>query len=135
MNIQVPETIDIFDAGVMPGATPRLYIDMVGFVEMGPDKRIYRFIQTTRHGRIVLASSERLDAIVSAVNTYVARRIVEREQALAGDRTVEEAVRDYTAARERMAARTQSAVSAAQGETDERPRAVERARCERLRAR
>jgi hypothetical protein len=49
---------------------------------MGRDKRIYRFVQDTRFGRIVLAESHEATAIVSAVTDYVARRIIEREHAL-----------------------------------------------------
>jgi hypothetical protein len=49
---------------------------------MGRDKRIYRFVQDTRFGRIVLAESHDVPVIVKAVTDYVARRMVEREQAL-----------------------------------------------------
>ncbi len=94
---QVPEHVDIFDAGVMPGETPRLYIDMIGFVEMGPDRRSYRFVQNTRHGRVTAATSEKVEVMVEAVTTYIARRLVEREQALASDRTIEEAARAFAA--------------------------------------
>ena len=95
---QVPDNVDIFDAGVVPGAQPRLYIDMIAFVEMAPDKRTYRFIQTTRHGRVTAGASEKPDKMVDIISTYVARRLIEREQALAGDRTVEEAARAYVSA-------------------------------------
>jgi len=90
---QVPEHVDIFDAGVTPGETPRLHIDMIGFIEMGADKRTYRFMQNTRHGRVIAATSEKIDAMVEHVATYVARRLVEREKALASDRTIEDAAR------------------------------------------
>ena len=56
---------------------------MVAHVVMGRDKRIYRFVQDTRYGRIVLAESHDVPAIVDTVTDYVARRIVEREHALA----------------------------------------------------
>ncbi len=92
---QVPENVDLFDSGVVPGAQPRLYIDMIAFVEMAPDKRTYRFIQNTRHGRVTAGASEKPDKMVDIITTYVARRLIEREQALAGDRTVEEAARAY----------------------------------------
>jgi hypothetical protein len=49
---------------------------------MGRDKRLYRFVQDTRHGRIVLAESHDAAAIVKAVTDYVARRMIERERAL-----------------------------------------------------
>ncbi len=114
---QVPEHVDIFDAGVMPGETPRLYIDMIGFVEMGPDRRSYRFVQNTRHGRVTAATSEKVEVMVEAVTTYIARRLVEREQALASDRTIEDAARAYSAVepvepRRKQRAATTAAVSA-----------------------
>ena len=48
---------------------------------MGRDKRQYRFVQDTRNGRIVIAESHEVGAIVQAVTDYVARRMVERERA------------------------------------------------------
>src|ERR1700756_3856714 len=79
---QVPEQVDLFDRGVSQGETPRLWIDVVAHVLMGRDKRIYRFVQDTRFGRIVLAESHNVPVIVEAVTGYVARRMVEREHAL-----------------------------------------------------
>jgi hypothetical protein len=79
---QVPDTIDLFDRGVSQGETPRLWIDVVAHVLMGRDKRIYRFVQDTRFGRIVIAESHEVAAIVDAVTDYVARRMIEREHAL-----------------------------------------------------
>jgi CRP-like cAMP-binding protein len=52
---------------------------------MGRDKRQYRFLQDTRYGRTVLAESYDVPEIVQAVTRYVARRLVERERALADD--------------------------------------------------
>jgi len=80
---QVPENIDLFDRGISQGETPRLWIDVVAHVLMGRDKRIYRFVQDTRFGRTVLAESHDVPAIVDAVTDYVARRIIEREHAMA----------------------------------------------------
>src|SRR5262245_5814724 len=79
---QVPEQIDLFDRGISQGETPRLWIDSVAHVMMGRDKRIYRFVQDTRYGRIVLAESHDVPVIVEAVTGYVARRMIEREHAL-----------------------------------------------------
>jgi hypothetical protein len=94
---QIPEGIDLFDQGIVSGEHPRLFIDMIGFVEMGRDRRQYRFSQDTRHGRILIVESERIDVLLEAITTYVARRLVEREKALASDRTIEEAARAYIA--------------------------------------
>ena len=79
---QSPNTIDLFDRGISQGETPRLWIDVVAHVLMGRDKRIYRFVQDTRFGRIVIAESHDIAAIVDAITDYVARRMIEREHAL-----------------------------------------------------
>lgn len=79
---EIPDRIDLFDRGISHGDTPRLWIDVVAHVAMGRDKRLYRFVQDTRFGRKVLAESHTPSVIVQAVTDYVARRMVEREQAL-----------------------------------------------------
>ena len=56
---------------------------MVAFVEMGRDRRTYRFFQDTLHGRVLIAESQQIERIVAAITNYVARRLVERERALA----------------------------------------------------
>jgi hypothetical protein len=82
---QTPGDADLFDLGISQGERPRLFIDMIGFVEMAHDRRVYRFCQDTRHGRATIAESERVDRMVAAITNYVARRLVERERALASD--------------------------------------------------
>jgi hypothetical protein len=89
---QIPEQVDLFDRGVSQGETPRLWIDVVAHVVMGRDKRIYRFVQDTRFGRIVLAESHEVAAILNAVTDYVARRMIEREHALVATPMVEPVV-------------------------------------------
>ena len=79
---QIPDQVDLFDRGISQGDTPRLWIDVVAHVVMGRDKRIYRFVQDTRFGRIVIAESHDAAAMVNAVTDYVARRLIEREHAL-----------------------------------------------------
>ncbi len=91
---QIPERVDLFDRGISQGETPRLWIDVVAHVVMGRDKRIYRFVQDTRFGRIVLAESHDVPVIVKAVTDYVARRMVEREHALVATPVVAPAATD-----------------------------------------
>ena len=79
---QIPNSVDLFDRGISQGETPRLWIDVVAHILMGRDKRIYRFVQDTRFGRIVIAESHDVVVIVDAVTDYVARRMIEREHAL-----------------------------------------------------
>jgi len=87
----VPEQIDLFDRGVSQGETPRLWIDVVAHIVMGRDKRIYRFVQDTRFGRIVIAESHDVPVMVDAVTSYVARRMIEREHAMVATPIVEPA--------------------------------------------
>jgi len=82
---EIPDQIELFDRGVSRGDTPRLWIDVIAHVEMGRDRRLYRFVQDTRYGRKVLAESFDVHQIVDAVTKYVARRLIERERALAED--------------------------------------------------
>jgi hypothetical protein len=89
---EVPEQVDLFDRGVSQGETPRLWIDVVAHVVMGRDKRIYRFVQDTRFGRIVIAESHDVAVIVDAVTGYVARRMIEREHAMVAMQVAEPAV-------------------------------------------
>lgn len=81
----VPAEVDLFDRGVSRGDTPRLWIDVIAHIEMGRDKRQYRFVQDTRYGRAVLAETYDVPEMVQAVTRYVARRLVERERALTDD--------------------------------------------------
>ena len=89
---QVPEQVDLFDRGVSQGETPRLWIDVVAHVVMGRDKRIYRFVQDTRFGRIVIAELHDVPVIVDAVTGYVARRMIEREHAMVATQAAEPVV-------------------------------------------
>ena len=91
---QIPDTVDLFDRGISQGETPRMWIDVVAHVVMGRDKRIYRFVQDTRFGRIVIAESHEAAAIVNAVTDYVARRMIERERALVATPMAEPAAKD-----------------------------------------
>jgi hypothetical protein len=79
---EIPPGVDLFDRGISQGDTPRLWIDAVAHIEMGRDKRAYRFVQDTRFGRIVIAQSHDVATIVDAVTDYIARRMIEREHAM-----------------------------------------------------
>ena len=89
---QIPENIELFDRGISQGDVPRLWVDVIAHVEMGRDKRQYRFVQDTRYGRAVLAESYEVPEVVQAITRYVARRMIERERALADDAAMGNAV-------------------------------------------
>lgn len=82
---EIPADVELFDRGISRGDIPRLWIDVIAHVEMGRDRRQYRFVQDTRYGRTVLAESYEVPVLADAVKRYVARRLVERERALADD--------------------------------------------------
>ena len=82
---EIPEGVELFERGIAEGDTPRLWIDMIAHVGMGRDKRVYRFVQDTRYGRRVLGESADVEEVAGLVTKYVARRLIERERALAGD--------------------------------------------------
>lgn len=79
---QVPPQAELFEHGLVPGEKPRLFVDIVAFIEMARDRRCYRFIQDTRGGTIVLAESDKIDTMVQEVANYLACRLIEREKAL-----------------------------------------------------
>jgi len=81
----IPDGVELFDRGVSKGDVPRLWVDVIAHIEMGRDKRQYRFVQDTRYGRAVLAEGYEVPEMVQAVTRYVARRLLERERALADD--------------------------------------------------
>jgi hypothetical protein len=101
----IPDNVELFDTGISQGDTPRLWIDVIAHVEMGRDKRQYRFVQDTRYGRAVLAESYEVPHIVAAVTRYVARRMVERERALADDAAVGQASMQKVIAQEQRRGR------------------------------
>ncbi len=82
---EIPSDLDLFDRGVSRGDPPRLWIDPIAHVHMGRDKRTYRLVQDTRYGRTVIAESTEVADLAEAVTAYVARRMLERERALAAD--------------------------------------------------
>jgi hypothetical protein len=80
---EIPPQVELFDRGISQGEVPRLWIDVIAFVVMSRDKRIYRFVLDTRFGRKILLESPHVPDIVEAVTHYVAGQLIERERGLA----------------------------------------------------
>lgn len=80
-----PEHAVLFDGGLVPGFPPRLWIDIVSFVEMGRDRRLYRFLRDSRSGRAVLFENASAAEMANKITDYIAHRLVERERMLAED--------------------------------------------------
>ncbi len=116
---QLPRDCDMFDVAVSPGERPRLFIDQIGFVEMGRDRHNYRFLQDTRHGRIEICESAKLETMVEALTAYMAHRMIEQEKALASDYASGKAT---AAGAARAAARAEEPLRAAAPEKRAAPR-------------
>ena len=82
---QVPVEDEQFDFVISSGLQPRLWIDAIAHVQMGPDRRTYRFVRDSRHGRVVMAESSDMMRIADSVTHYVAERMVERRRFLANE--------------------------------------------------
>src|SRR3979411_2366736 len=52
---EVPDTIEMFDRGIARGDTPRLWVDVIAHVDMGRDKRTYRFMYDNKYCTQLLA--------------------------------------------------------------------------------
>ncbi|MGL5114091.1 MAG: hypothetical protein ACRC7G_12005 [Beijerinckiaceae bacterium] len=81
----IPRDVELFDLGLVPNERPRLFVDVIAYVEMSKDHKTYRFLQETRSGRVTLSESDDPQRIVDRVTDYIAERLVERERALASD--------------------------------------------------
>jgi hypothetical protein len=82
---ELGEDIELFDRCISHGDPPRLWVDAIAHVGMDRHKRVYRFVQDTRFGRQTLAETAHIPEMLQAITNYVARRLIEREQALAED--------------------------------------------------
>ncbi|MHA1524530.1 MAG: hypothetical protein ACTSY1_09020 [Alphaproteobacteria bacterium] len=79
---ELPTGSDIFDCTVVTGSSPRMWVDMLGFVEMARDKRTYRMVCEMRSGRQLLLETADLGQMADKVTEYIAHRLIERERAL-----------------------------------------------------
>ena len=111
----LPDTCECFDLGLSQGVRPRLFLDMIAFVELARDRKTYVLRQDSRRGRLTLATTARLEDMVGAVTDYVARRLIEREKALSDDA---HAAKQEPAATEEPAAANGPAADGARSDAD-----------------
>lgn len=81
---EVPLDHDLFDFAISSGLQPRLWIDAISHVQMGRDRRTYRFVRDTRLGRSVLAESLDIKPVAAQVTRYIAERMIERQRMMEG---------------------------------------------------
>lgn len=81
----VPRQDDQFDFFLSSGERPRLLVDAIAQVHMGTDRRTYRFVRDTRHGREVVVETADMMKVADSVTRYIAERIVQRQRFLDSD--------------------------------------------------
>ncbi len=82
---EVPADSDLFDFAISSGLQPRFWIDAVSHVQMGRDRRTYRFVRDTRLGRVVMAESVDMRPVAEQVTRYIAERLIERQRMMEGE--------------------------------------------------
>lgn len=82
---EIPAEDDQFDFAISTGLQPRLWVDATSHVMLARDRRTYRFVRDTRHGRVVLCETADIRQVEERVTNYVAERIVERQRMLDGE--------------------------------------------------
>ena len=75
-----PEAASVFDLALVPSEPPRLWIDLISFVEMEPDYRTYRLQQDNQGGREALFETANRAEMLDYLKTYLAHRMVARER-------------------------------------------------------
>jgi hypothetical protein len=79
----IPRDVELFDLGMVGHDPPRLFVDIIAFIELAQDRRSFRLMQETRAGRILLGETADEKEMAALVTDYIAARLVERERALA----------------------------------------------------
>ncbi len=79
----IPRDVELFDLGMVGHDPPRLFVDIIAFIEIAQDRRSFRLMQETRAGRILIGETADEREMAALVTDYIAARLVERERALA----------------------------------------------------
>ena len=91
-----PEAANVFDLALVPGEPPRLWIDLISFVEMEPNYRTYRLQQDNQGGREALFETVDRAEMVNYLKSYLAHRMIVRERQIVRAAPVMQPVARYT---------------------------------------
>jgi hypothetical protein len=81
--VQNPEAGLLFDLALVPGEAPRLWIDLISFVQMEPDYRTYQFCLDGETERKVQFETSNLDHMKAHLTKYLAHKVIGQEKAKA----------------------------------------------------
>ena len=74
------EARELFDLVLLPGEEPKLWVDLISFVVMEPDHRIYRFLQHRQDRREILFETPDREVMAAALRRHMAHLLVARER-------------------------------------------------------
>ena len=75
-----PEAQELFDLTLLPGDSPKLWVDLTSYVVMEPDHRTYRVLQDRQDSRDILFEGMDREQAAAAVRRHMAHRLVARER-------------------------------------------------------
>ena len=78
----IPQEVEGMDLGVVRDEKPRLYLDMIAFVDMQEDQKSYRLVQSGRNGPQVLLETADDTALITRITDYIAHRLIARDRIL-----------------------------------------------------
>ncbi len=73
----------LFELSVIPGVSPRLWVDLVSSVVMEPDPKHYRLVQDQADERVTLFETDQLSDMRSFLTRFLAHRMVAEERQIA----------------------------------------------------
>ena len=74
----------LFNLNVQPGATPKLWLDLISSVVMEPDPRTYRLLQDQDNRREMLFESSDMKEMSAYIVKYLAHRMIAHEKMARG---------------------------------------------------
>ena len=79
-----PHLRELVEINVQDGETPRLWIDLITYVEMEPDPKSYRLVQSSERGLETIFETRDAEQMKHYVLRQVAHRAVAVKRAIAG---------------------------------------------------
>ena len=77
-----------FALTILAGEKPRLWLDLIHWVEMAPDPRTYRLIGDREAGRESLLETRDRAELIQFIKSWMAHRLIERARVLASPRVL-----------------------------------------------
>jgi hypothetical protein len=78
----IPQDVEGVDLGVVREDKPRLFLDMISFIDVSEDSKNLRLVNGGRNGPQVLHETADETALVARITDYIAERLIVRERLL-----------------------------------------------------